>query len=476
MTIELQHTNFRYPDTESGILKDIDLKIEQGECVLLTGASGCGKTTLFRIMNGLIPSVYNGEFDGKALLDSKEIKDMPSWERASHIGCVFQNPRTQFFNVDTDSEIAFGLENAGVDTHRINEAIDNTVSELRIEKLKNRDIFKLSGGEKQKIAFASVFAMDPDIYMLDEPSANLDKEGIEELKKCLAKVKEMGKTIVIAEHRLYYLTDIVDRVIYLKDGCIDRIFTNDEFRGLTDDELAGMGLRSTREKSIVSVKERCNDKKLEAGALRLTGLNIYRGGRKVIEDFNVSFERGKIYGIVGRNGAGKTTLVRTVAGLNRNYDGSISCEGKVLKPSELKSKAYMVMQDVNYQLFADSVWNECTLGIKKPDEEKTKEALRKMDLLKYSEKHPNVLSGGQKQRLAIIVSELINKDILLFDEPTSGLDYNNMLLTAELLKTLKDKGRIVIVVTHDEELISCCCDEIIRVEANGDLPENITVG
>ena len=206
MNIDFRNVSFTYPDKESGALKDINLHIGQGEFVLLTGASGCGKTTITRMLNGLVPGFYGGEIDGKVLLDGRDIREYKSYEIASIVGSVFQNPRTQFFNVDTDSEITFGLENAGVPAKEINTVLEKVTKELQLKNLRGRDIFKLSGGEKQKIAFASVYASAPELYLMDEPSANLDLAGIDALKKCLEKIKTEGKTIVIAEHRLYYLT------------------------------------------------------------------------------------------------------------------------------------------------------------------------------------------------------------------------------------------------------------------------------
>jgi energy-coupling factor transport system ATP-binding protein len=230
MNIELNNINFAYPESENGALRGVNLNIKQGEFVLLAGSSGCGKTTITRILNGLIPGFYNGRLEGEVRLDGRNINDYKSYELASKIGSVFQNPRTQFFNVDTDSELTFGLENAGVPCNEINSILERVTKELNIEKLRGRDIFKLSGGEKQKIAFASVYASDPEVYLMDEPSANLDFIGIEELKRSLIKIKAKGKTVIVAEHRLYYLRDLVDRVIYLKDGMIEKEIDGDTFR------------------------------------------------------------------------------------------------------------------------------------------------------------------------------------------------------------------------------------------------------
>ena len=210
--IELRNISFSYQGQKHGSLHNINLTIKDGECILFCGRSGCGKTTITRLINGLIPHFYIGELQGKVLIDNHDISELPMYEIATKVGSVFQNPRTQFFNVDTDSEIAFGIENESLPPKELVKRVKQTTKELDIENLRDRNIFELSGGEKQKIAFASVYAMNPEIYLLDEPSSNLDMTSIIELQEHIRLIKEQGKTILIAEHRLYYLMDIVQSV------------------------------------------------------------------------------------------------------------------------------------------------------------------------------------------------------------------------------------------------------------------------
>ena len=238
--IEFENVSFSYEGQEHGGLHGISLKIADGECVLFCGRSGCGKTTVTRLVNGLIPQFYQGELQGRVLVDGQEISNLPMYQIAAKVGSVFQNPRTQFFNVDTDSEIAFGIENEARPVKELEERVEQTTKDLHIEKLRNRNIFELSGGEKQKIAFASVYAMNPEIYLLDEPSSNLDMASIQELKEHLRLIKSQGKTILIAEHRLYYLMELADRIVYLEDGEIARIFTPEEFLRLPETEREHM--------------------------------------------------------------------------------------------------------------------------------------------------------------------------------------------------------------------------------------------
>ncbi len=463
MNIDFKNVSFSYSDREKGALKHINLKIRQGEFVLLVGASGCGKTTITRILNGLIPGFYSGKLEGTVSIDMCSISEYKTYELASMVGSVFQNPRTQFFNVDTDSEVTFGLENAGVPSNEINEVLEKVTDELELENLRGRDIFRLSGGEKQKIAFASVYASGPDLYLMDEPSANLDTAGIAGLKQCLEKIKTEGKTVIIAEHRLYYLTQLVDRVVYLKEGRIEKEISGDEFRAMSVNSLNQMGLRTNHFFKMTSKNKKEFLENTSDETISLKDLSIDYGKRRVLNKLNHDFHRGKVCCVTGRNGVGKSTLLRTMSGFIKWSEGNIVQNGKTLSLNELKKKAFMVMQDVNYQLFADSVLNECILGTKTKSEDMARKLLDKMGLLEFSNLHPNTLSGGQKQRLAIAVSLMMDKEILLFDEPTSGLDYNNMWLCADFLKRLADKGKIIIVVTHDEEFMDCCSDEIYHL-------------
>ena len=231
--IQIQDVSFEY-EKEQGTLSHIDLNIQQGECVVLTGESGCGKTTVTKLINGLIPHFVNG----------MEVPKTEMYRLAEQVGSVFQNPKSQFFNIDSDSEITFGLENAGVEPSKIKERYDATVSALKIKSLLGRNIFSMSGGEKQSLAFASVYAMNPSVFVLDEPTANLDADAIDTLRQQIIQIKKEGRTVVIAEHRLYFLMDLIDRAIFIQKGKIVQTFSRDEFRNLSDEQRIKMGLRS----------------------------------------------------------------------------------------------------------------------------------------------------------------------------------------------------------------------------------------
>ena len=222
--IELKDVSFTYESGETeNNLSHINLAIQDGETILLCGESGCGKTTLTRLINGLIPHYYGGKLTGQVLLDGKELKDYPLYQIGQRVGSVFQNPRTQFYNVDTTSEIVFGCENMALPVPEMRERLEETAHSLKLEKLLNRSLFALSGGEKQKIACAGVSIMEPDVLVMDEPSSNLDASSILDLRATLAFWKSQGKTVIVSEHRLYYLRGLADRFIIFPPGKGERV-------------------------------------------------------------------------------------------------------------------------------------------------------------------------------------------------------------------------------------------------------------
>ena len=231
--IEIKDVSFTYESGESeNSLRNINLKIEDGETVLLCGESGCGKTTLTRLINGLIPHYYNGQLTGQIYLDGKEVKDYQLYQIAPMVGSVFQNPRTQFYNVDTTSEIVFWMRKIlGLPVQEMLARLENTTKCLKLENLLGRSLFALSGGEKQKIACASADAICPNTFVLDEPSSNLDISSIKDLTEVIRQWQSENKTVIVAEHRLYYLAPYADRIIYMKRGEICNEYTREEIFG-----------------------------------------------------------------------------------------------------------------------------------------------------------------------------------------------------------------------------------------------------
>ena len=462
--IEFRNVSFSYPDSPDGGLHNIDLTIPDGQCVLLCGRSGCGKTTLTRLINGLIPQFFAGELSGEILLDGKNLAELPMYRIAEKVGSVFQNPRTQFFNVDTDSEIAFGMENGAVPQEQMEQRVAETAAALHIENLLGRNIFALSGGEKQKIAFASVYAMAPEIYLLDEPSSNLDMTAMVELRKHLQLIKSQGKTVIVAEHRLYYLMDVADRIICLESGRIAGDWAPEQFRQIPSEQRQQMGLRAI---DLREERPACHVSPAAAPVLELQNVTLSYQKQPVLQNISLRATPGDIIAVVGHNGAGKTTFSRALCGLHREASGQYLWNGKPQKPKERMKRAYMVMQDVNYQLFAESVEAECTFGLKHPDRSLTEKTLEELGLAPFRERHPSTLSGGQKQRLAAAAAMVCGKELLVFDEPTSGLDFDSMVRLAALIQKLSAMGKLIFIVTHDYEFVCRTCTRVLHLDDGG---------
>ncbi|MDO4324121.1 MAG: energy-coupling factor ABC transporter ATP-binding protein [Lachnospiraceae bacterium] len=469
--IEFENVSFSYQGQEHDGLHEINLKIADGECVLFCGRSGCGKTTVTRLVNGLIPQFYQGELQGRILVDGQEISSLPMYRIASKVGSVFQNPRTQFFNVDTDSEIAFGIENQARPPKELAERVEQTTEDLNIQKLRKRNIFELSGGEKQKIAFASVYAMNPKIYLLDEPSSNLDMTSIQELAKHLRLIKNQGKTILIAEHRLYYLMNLADRIVYLEQGEIIKIFTPEELRRLPQAERERMGLRAV---DLQEILPPANQPVAGKEVLKLCDVALHYKKSGILHGIGLSAAKGEVVGVIGRNGAGKTTFLRALCGLHKSCDGQFLWDGRRMERRARLKRSYMVMQDVNYELFAESVEAECSFGIRNPDHALAEATLGELGLAAYRERHPNTLSGGQKQRVAVAVSMICGKDLLVFDEPTSGLDFDSMAQVAGLIRRLSEMGKVIFIVTHDFEFVCRTCSRVLHFD-EGEMADDVPV-
>ena len=459
--ISIDHVSFGYGETQE-TLSQVSTVIAPGECVLLCGASGCGKTTVTKLVNGLIPAFTPGcRLEGRVEVDGLDPGTTPMYELARKVGSVFQNPKSQFFNLDTDSELAFGLENEGRPPEEIRRRVADTVEALHLQELQRRSIFSLSGGQKQLLAFGSVYAMGPEVFVLDEPTANLDQDAIARLHDQIACLKHQGRTVVVAEHRLYFLTDLIDRALYLRDGVLERTFTREQFCGLTEQEREVLGLRTlTPAACTLPAVAPAGTKE----GLSVEGLTCaYRKEPAVFQDLSFSARPGEVVAITGPNGVGKTTLSRCLCGLIREQAGQIRLDGRHLNRKERQKAAFCVMQDVNHQLFSDSVWGECRMSAPDAPDSTVEEVLDSLHLLPFRERHPMSLSGGQKQRLAVATALLSEKPILIFDEPTSGLDYARMVEVSGVIRNLAQQGRIVLVVTHDREFMQRSCDRVLRL-------------
>ena len=457
--IEIRELSFKYKGGFNYSLKGINLNVKKGECILLCGRSGCGKSTLLKLMNGIIPEFYNGDISGSVMVNGMNTFTAPIYKLSKNVGSVFQNPKTQFYTTNTTDEIAFGLENYGIEREVINKRIKEVEKELHLEKLMNKNIFNLSGGEKQKIAIASIYALNPEIFILDEPSSSLDVKSMKELSLTIKKLKSLGKTIVIAEHRLWYLKDIVDRAIYLENGKIIREYSMDEIENLSEDERMRTGLRHSDYKAIRMFDDYKTSNK--GVLLELKNLIFKRNTRTILSIEDLKFCYGNIIGIVGENGIGKSTLAKIICGLYKENKGKILRDNENLNIKSRLNESLLIMQEVNCQLFTDSVKDEILLTSNIKENNVLDTYLIDMELKNISDRNPHTLSGGQKQRVIILSALLSDKKILFFDEPTSGLDYRNMKIVAKNIKKVKEEDKLVLIISHDVEFLELVCDEVI---------------
>lgn len=308
--------------------------------------------------------------------------------------------------------------------------------------------------------------MNPDVYVLDEPSSNLDSDSIIDLRNTVSYLKSLGKTVVISEHRLYYLRGIADRYVCLNRGIICGDYTAKQFEAIPARERQKMGLRAL-DLSALSINNRTEAS--DSSAILNDFRFSYKNARETLHIDSCSIPYGGIIGIIGHNGAGKSTFSRCFCGLEKRC-GTVCANGKSYRPKDRLNNCYMVMQDVGHQLFTESVLDEILISMPEEKEEDAKTILENLDLSELSDRHPASLSGGQKQRLAIASAIASGRSILFLDEPTSGLDLKHMTEVAEILKSLHKSGKTIYVITHDPEFICECCTDIVHLE-DGNISE-----
>ncbi|PIE98913.1 MAG: ABC transporter ATP-binding protein [Treponema sp.] len=462
--LKIENVNYKYnKNFEANNISNINITVKKRECVLLCGRSGSGKTTITKLMNSLIPNYYEeGCLEGRVLLNKTDTQKSEIYEVSKIVSSVFQNPKTQFFNVNTTSEILFYLENRGFDRDYMQKQLDETAKLLDIKYLLDRDIFQLSGGEKQIIAIAAACASGAEIILLDEPSSNLDEAKTKAIGEILKKLKNIGKTIIISEHRFYYIKDIIDKVYFIESGKIKNSFTKDEFFNIDNETRKQLGLRSILFENL-KYKTSNNNKNKQ---LVIENINHkFNNQNRALKINNKGFEFGSIVGIYGKNGIGKSTLVKIIMGLQKSKKVKISIDGKTLSKRKRLKNSYLVMQDVNHQLFTESVKTEAGLGMaKKYTEENLNNVLKKLNIYDLKENHPMSLSGGQKQRVAIASAILSGANLIFFDEPTSGMDYDNMMKISGLIKETINDNIIIFIISHDHEFLNNTVDEIFPIE------------
>ncbi|WP_277283319.1 ABC transporter ATP-binding protein [Sneathia sanguinegens] len=438
------------------ILEDINFSVDKGKIVVLTGNSGSGKSSILKLINGIIPEFYEAKIEGEIKFDGKNIRKESMAKRSKYISTIFQNPKTQFYCINTKDELAFGLENRAVSPKIINEIIEKYSKDYQIKDLIDRNIFHLSGGEKQKIAITACSCLDNDIYLFDEPSSSLDEEGLEWLKEILLELKNKNKLVIIAEHRLHYLKNIIDKLYIIKNKKIEEINLNENLNLIEERyQLRKFNIKKDlKNKKKIYLKKAINYIEDE-DQLVCKDYKLSYSHKDVINT-NLSFKEGLTY-IIGKNGIGKTSFIKKMLDV-------IKAKGITCYKTEKIKKNYeyfsLVMQDVNYQIFTDSLWKEISMSSSNVNDKIR--VLKELDLYEKKALHPQILSGGEKQRLMLGLAILSSKPIVILDEPTSGLDKKQLLNTAKYLKLMIKQGKYVIVITHDYELINSCEGNVLE--------------
>ena len=438
--LEFKDVSFTYKNSNNKVLDRVNFKINKGECILLTGVSGSGKSTLIHLMNGLIPTLYEGQLEGEILFKNKDLKDIESYDISKNIGYVSQDPRGHFFTTNTTSELVFSMENYGIPLYEMKKKYSELVNLLELEKLVDKNIIYISSGERQKIAIGCSLSLEPEIIILYEPSSNLDFHMTKKLKKLIEKLKTKGYTIIIAEHRMYYIQDLIDRVFVINNGKVKEK-TISELKSNNEVPLRSLDIFNLELENISS-----KNKELLMEINNITYKNI-------LTNITTTIYKGDVIGLIGKNGVGKTTLLRLLSNIMKPDKGKVV--GKVIP--------FLVMQDMDYQFFTESVESEMKFGSADNDLEKINSLLMKLGLIEFKDKIPFELSGGQKQRLLIAISALANVNLLMFDEPTSGLDYVNMTKVSGILKDLS-KNSALIVATHDIEFLYKTCNRVVYLD------------
>ena len=438
--LEFKDVSFTYKNSNNKVLDSVNFKINKGECILLTGVSGSGKSTLIHLMNGLIPTLYEGHLEGDILFKNKDLKDIESYDISKNIGYVSQDPRGHFFTTNTTSELVFSMENYGIPLNEMKKKYSELVNLLELEKLVDKNIIYISSGERQKIAIGCSLSLEPEIIILDEPSSNLDFHMTKKLKQLIEKLKTKGYTIIIAEHRMYYIQDLIDRVFVINNGKVIEKTISD-LKSNNEIPLRSLDIFNLELENISS-----KNKELLMEINNITYKDI-------LTNITTTIYKGDVIGLIGKNGVGKTTLLRLLSNIIKPDKGKVV--GKVIP--------FLVMQDMDYQFFTESVESEMKFGSADNDLEKINSLLMKLGLIEFKDKIPFELSGGQKQRLLIAISALANVNLLMFDEPTSGLDYVNMTKVSGILKDLS-KNSALIVATHDIEFLYKTCNRVVYLD------------
>ncbi|MDX9798310.1 MAG: energy-coupling factor transporter ATPase [Bacteroidales bacterium] len=485
--IEFKDFSFYYPNCEIPSLDKINVMVDEGEFLVITGPSGGGKSTFLRSINGLIPNFYGGKISGEVLVKGKNVSKTPTNQMSESVGMVFQDPENQLVSNQVEREIAFGMENLCFPKEIMKKRIEESLDAVNISRLRDKTIHELSGGQKQKVAIASALATHPEVLLLDEPTSELDPGSAESVLNVIEKINdELGLTIILVEHRLERVIHHVDRMLMidsgkiLYDGSPRKLKSNnvkDWKVGMPpvtrlalnfEKEMMNKEMPLTVKEARLSLKEVLTnpknkvtwEKKESSKKVTLSMDKVffsYDGEKDVLKDISFNVFEGDMITLMGKNASGKTTLVKLMNGLIKPRKGKILLFGKKISDyplEELIQKVGIVFQDPNLHLFNDTVQKEVEFVLRnlKVDEnlikKKTEGILKYFKIYQYKNSYPHDLSGGERQRVALASVLVSDPEILILDEPTRGMDY---YLKRELISYLREKAKTVIMITHDIE-------------------------
>lgn len=445
IAIRLKEVSFKYDGAKENVLENINLTVEYGETVLLSGVSGEGKSTLLSIINGVIPFVNSGEFSGSVEIDGKDVTKLKISERSKLIGTVLQNADEQIIYDLVNEEIAFGCENLNITSEEIDRRIERFTMLMQIEK--NAKTKTLSGGQKQRLITASTLAMEQKIIILDEPLANLDTHTAHILLKALRNLANSGYAVLIVEHRLDVVKNYIDKVMRIENK---QLFTSTDINDLN----SGIKTIPHADGSL-------------PGEVLIKGEKLFfaAGDRNIIDGLDIEIRAGERIVLLGENGCGKTTLMRMLARLNKPNDGALSQTITKSKKANSKwfSKVGYVYQNPVYQLFMPTLLSE--ISFKAKSEETAREMINAFGLSGLEQRHPQSLSEGQKRRASIAAVCASEPTVLFLDEPTVGQDYENLCKTVETVNKInKNLGTAIVTVTHDKRCAGALADRVLIME------------
>lgn len=445
IAIRLKDVSFKYDGAAENVFENINLTVEYGETVLLSGVSGEGKSTLLSIINGVIPFVNSGEFSGSVEIDGNDVTKLKISERSKLIGTVLQNADEQIIYDLVNEEIAFGCENLNIASEEIDRRIERFTTLMQIEK--NAKTKTLSGGQKQRLITASTLAMEQKIIILDEPLANLDTHTAHILLKALRNLANSGYAVLIVEHRLDVVKNYIDKVMRIENK---QLFTSTDINDLN----SGIKTIPHADGSL-------------PGEVLIKGEKLFfaAGDRNIIDGLDIEIRAGERIVLLGENGCGKTTLMRMLARLNKPNDGMLSQTITKSKKANSKwfSKVGYVYQNPVYQLFMPTLLSE--IFFKAKSEETAREMINAFGLSGLEQRHPQSLSEGQKRRASIAAVCASEPTVLFLDEPTVGQDYKNLCKTVETVNKINENlGTAIVTVTHDKRCAGALADRVLIME------------